>query len=73
MAPGKRGSVTVHDEIVVHGSGGNNSPDKQRRTYVLAYRPKAVVEAERRIGFTHSHNDEVNWDTFDDGNERKKE
>ncbi|KAL9187929.1 hypothetical protein ACHAXT_006307 [Thalassiosira profunda] len=73
LAPCMRGSVTVHDEFVVHGSGGNNSPDKQRRTYVLAYRPKAVVEAERRIGFTHSHNDKVNWDTFDDGNERKKE
>ena len=34
---------------------------------VLAYRPRPVVEAERRLGFTHSHNDNVNWDTFDDG------
>jgi len=25
--------------------------DRQRRTYVLAYRPKRVVEAERRLGF----------------------
>ena len=32
----------------------------------------AVVEAERAIGFTHSHNDVVNWDTFNDGEERKK-
>ena len=45
LAECKRGSVTVHDEFVVHGSGGNTSKDKQRRTYVLAYRPKAVVEA----------------------------
>jgi phytanoyl-CoA hydroxylase len=62
-----RGSVTVHDEFVVHGSSG-----RQRRTYVLAYRPKRVVDAERRIGSTHSHNDVVNWDTFNDGEDRKK-
>jgi hypothetical protein len=29
------------------------------------------VEAERRIGFTHSHNDDVNWDTFNDGEEHR--
>ena len=63
-APARRGSVTIHNEFVVHGSGGNKLPNKQRRTYVLAYRPKTVVDAERSIGFTHSHNDQVNWDTF---------
>mmetsp|Transcript_16863 Transcript_16863/g.24403 ORF Transcript_16863/g.24403 Transcript_16863/m.24403 type:complete len:184 (-) Transcript_16863:95-646(-) len=67
LASVKRGSLTIHDEYVVHGSGGNLSPTQQRRTYVLAYRPKVVVDAERAIGFTHSHNDEVNWDTFEDG------
>lgn len=67
LAPAKRGSLTIHDEYVVHGSGGNQSPIRQRRTYVLAYRAGVIVEAERRIGFTHSHNDEVNWDTFNDG------
>lgn len=72
LAPCKRGSITIHDEWVIHGSSGNKCPDRQRRTYVLAYRPKAVVEAERKLGFTHSHNDTVNWDTFDDGEERKK-
>lgn len=65
LAPAKRGSVTIHNEYVVHGSGGNRMPNKERRTYVVAYRPKRVVEAERKIGFTHSHNDDVNWDTFD--------
>ena len=45
LAECKRGSVTVHDEFVVHGSGGNTSKDKQRRTYVLAYRPKAGKSA----------------------------
>lgn len=60
FARAKRGWVTVHNEFVVHGSGGNNSKDRQRKTYVLAYRPRKVVEAERSIGFTHSHNDEVN-------------
>jgi len=72
LAQCMRGSVTVHDEFVVHGSGGNMSLDRQRRTYVLAYRPKKVVDAERKLGFTHSHNDEVNWDTFDDGENRSK-
>lgn len=66
-APARKGSITIHDEYVVHGSGGNASPYRQRRTYVLAYRAKEIVEAERRIGFTHSHNDQVNWDTFEDG------
>lgn len=67
LAPAKRGSLTIHDEYVVHGSAGNNSPTRQRRTYVLAYRAGSIVEAERKIGFTHSHNDDVNWDTFADG------
>lgn len=63
LAPARRGSVTIHNEYVVHGSAGNTSP-RQRRTYVIAYRADEIVQAERRIGFTHSHNDEVNWDTF---------
>ena len=67
FAPAQRGSITIHDEYVVHGSGGNDSPNRQRRTYVLAYRAKEIVEAERYIGFTHSHNDQINWDTFQDG------
>ena len=67
LAPAKRGSITIHDEWVVHGSGGNTCEDRQRRTYVVAYRANEIVKAEREIGFTHSHNDEVNWDTFQDG------
>lgn len=67
LAPAKRGSITVHNEYVVHGSSGNECKDRQRRTYVIAYRPSQVVDAERKIGFTHSHNDAVNWDTFQDG------
>lgn len=59
----KRGSCTLHDEYVVHGSGGNDSQG-DRRTYVMAFRPKVTVEKERSIGFTHSHNDDTNWDTF---------
>jgi ectoine hydroxylase-related dioxygenase (phytanoyl-CoA dioxygenase family) len=59
----KRGDVTIHDEWVVHGSGGNLSKGT-RRTYVVAFRTKDTVDRERRAGFTHSHNDSVNWDTF---------
>ena len=58
----RRGGITVHDEWVVHGSDGNPSPG-WRRTYVIAYRSRATVEYERALGFTHSHNDTVNWTT----------
>lgn len=59
--PVKRGSVTIHDERIVHGSGGNTS-DEWRKTYVMAFRDSETVREEREMGFTHSHNDEVNWD-----------
>jgi phytanoyl-CoA hydroxylase len=57
-----RGGITVHDEWVVHGSAGNQS-EQWRKTYVIAYRSQATVAYERSIGFTHSHNDTVNWTT----------
>lgn len=59
--PVRRGSITVHDERIVHGSGGNTSPD-WRKTYVVAYRDARTVAEERAMGFTHSHNDAVDWD-----------
>lgn len=58
-----RGSASIHDEYVVHGSGGNLS-NGPRRTYVIAYRTAETVARERAAGFTHSHNDQVNWDLF---------
>lgn len=59
--PVKRGSVTIHDERIIHGSGGNKSKD-WRKTYVMAFRDVETIKEEREIGFTHSHNDTVNWD-----------
>ena len=59
----RRGSLSIHDEYVVHGSSGNKSPGK-RRTYVIAFRVKDTVDRERAANFTHSHNDDVNWDVF---------
>jgi hypothetical protein len=53
-----RGSVSVHHERTVHGSGGNQS-NRWRRGWVLAFRSLATIEEERRVGFTHSHNDRV--------------
>lgn len=61
--PLKRGDITVHDEMIIHGSGGNRSADRWRRTYIAAFRSKACVDFERSIGFTHSHNDTINWET----------
>lgn len=60
--PVGRGCATVHDERIVHGSGGNRSAS-WRRTYVVAFRSRATVEYERRIGFTHSHDDRIHWKT----------
>jgi ectoine hydroxylase-related dioxygenase (phytanoyl-CoA dioxygenase family) len=51
-----RGDVTVHNERVLHGSGGNRSAG-WRRAYVVAFRAEPTIAEERRRGFTHSHND----------------
>jgi phytanoyl-CoA hydroxylase len=56
LKPISRGDCTVHNERVMHGSGGNET-DGFRRAYVLAYRSEATVKIERELGFTHSHND----------------
>lgn len=61
--PLQRGDMTVHDEMIIHGSGGNSSKSRWRRTYIAAFRSQACVDYERAIGFTHSHNDTVNWQT----------
>jgi phytanoyl-CoA hydroxylase len=54
--PIARGDCTVHNEQVMHGSGGNNTAGF-RRAYILAFRSAETVSAERALGFTHSHND----------------
>ena len=53
----RRGDVTVHDEWIVHGSGGNPS-ERVRKTYVVAFRDMRMVAYERGIGFSHSYNDD---------------
>lgn len=59
--PVKRGDITIHDERIIHGSAGNKS-EAWRKTYVMAFRDANTIKEERAMGFTHSHNDEVNWD-----------
>jgi len=56
LAPIRRGDITVHNERVMHGSGGNKTPG-WRRAYVVAFRSRETVAWERAHGFTHSHND----------------
>lgn len=53
----RRGDITVHNEGVLHGSGGNHSASSYRRAYIVALRSMSTVAEERRRGFTHSHND----------------
>lgn len=60
--PVRRGGITVHNERIVHGSPGNGT-DGWRRTYVVAHRSRQTVAYERSIGFSHSHNDAINWTT----------
>nr|MCU0260706.1 phytanoyl-CoA dioxygenase family protein [Ilumatobacteraceae bacterium] len=55
--PIRRGDCTVHNERVLHGSGGNHTSGF-RRAYVIAYRSRDTIRIERELGFTHSHNDE---------------
>ena len=50
------GDVSVHHERTLHGSGGNTSA-RWRRGYVVAFRAKETIAAERALGFTHSHED----------------
>jgi len=57
--PIARGDITVHNEGVLHGSGGNTTTDSWRRAYIVALRSGSAVAKERELGFTHSHNDEV--------------
>ena len=57
-APLRRGEALACRERVVHGSGGNVS-DGWRRAYVIAFRTAETVAAERAIGFTHSHEDDL--------------
>jgi phytanoyl-CoA hydroxylase len=52
-----RGDITVHNEGVLHGSGGNTSATSRRRAYINAFRSIEAVRQERALGFTHSHND----------------
>jgi phytanoyl-CoA hydroxylase len=60
--PVRRGSISVHNERIVHGSAGNTTTG-WRRTYVIAHRSRQTVAYERSLGFTHSHNDTINWKT----------
>ena len=53
--PLRRGAITVHDERIIHGSGGNRAKDRWRCTCIAAFRSKAWFDFERSIDFTHSH------------------
>jgi phytanoyl-CoA hydroxylase len=57
--PISRGDITVHSEGILHGSGGNTTTSSWRRAYIVAFRSEDTVAEERRLGFTHSHNDEI--------------
>ena len=43
----------------------SRSSSSWRRAYIVAYRTVACIAEERKVGFDHSHNSEVNWDDWD--------
>jgi ectoine hydroxylase-related dioxygenase (phytanoyl-CoA dioxygenase family) len=47
--PVAAGGITVHDEWILHGSGGNQDADRWRHTYVLAYRDPGMIGWERSL------------------------
>ena len=61
--PVARGDVIVHHERVLHASRPNLSSD-WRHAYILGYRKSECIKEERSLGFTHSHNADVNWEVF---------
>lgn len=61
--PAARGDVIVHHERVLHSSRPNMS-DSWRHAYILGLRKEECIKEERALGFTHSHNADVNWDAF---------
>eukprot|EP00879_Flechtneria_rotunda_P012164 GHRR01012704.1.p2 GENE.GHRR01012704.1~~GHRR01012704.1.p2 ORF type:complete len:180 (+),score=50.82 GHRR01012704.1:1383-1922(+) len=61
--PVARSDLIVHHERALHCSWPNLSQE-WRHAYILNFRKKACIAEERRLGFTHSHNDVVNWDVF---------
>jgi len=50
--PFKKGSCSIHHGRTLHYTRGNTT-DMQRRAYILNFRPRAMIEFERRNGFDH--------------------
>ena len=50
--PFKKGACSLHHGRTLHYTRGNIT-DSQRRAYILNFRPKAMIDWERRNGFDH--------------------
>ena len=46
------GSCVLHDGRMLHYSRGN-STNTQRRAFIINFRPKAMIDLERKLGFDH--------------------
>ena len=57
--PIARGDITVHSEGVLHGSGATRRRTRGAGPTSWRSGRRARCEAERALGFTHSHNDDV--------------
>lgn len=51
------GEAAVHAGGTLHYSRGNTTPDRQRRAYILNFRPAAMVALERERGMDHGLTD----------------
>jgi len=56
--PLKKGSCSIHHGHTLHYSRGN-STSRNRRAFILNFRPQKMVELEREMGMDHSGNKKV--------------
>jgi len=50
----KAGSVIAHDGGTLHAALGNKSNDRQRRAWIINYRPQTMINYMRSIGYDHT-------------------
>lgn len=57
--PLEPGSAVAHAGRTLHYSRGNTTPDRQRRAYILNFRPAAMIARERELGMDHGRTENV--------------
>jgi hypothetical protein len=64
VEPWRGATVSIHDEYIVHGRRGQQHGRAPPHLRGRVPHGGCTVRRERAVGFDHSHNTKVNWDTF---------